>query len=141
MTRLTDEKLSALLRKLPRTDASPEFTARVLDGLDRPASARRVLRMRWGLAAAAALVLGTWLVTGVLREREERRAAEARVQQMREEYLALEAELDRLRALTNGAEPVLELGGTEDVDFVFDLRRFARERGGARAEPVSMQPR
>lgn len=141
MTRLTDERLSALMRKLPRTDASPEFTDRVLDELDRPVGARRTFAVRWGLAAAAALVVGTWLVTGALRERAERRAAEARVQQMREEYLALEAELERLRALANGAEPVLELGGTEDVDFVFDLRRFARERGGARAEPVSMQPR
>ncbi len=60
---------------------------------------------------------------------------------MRDEYRALEVELEELRSLAFEAQPVLELGGTERVDFVFDLRRLAQEHGKARAQPTSHSPR
>lgn len=140
MTTMNDDDLGRLLKKLPRHEASPEFTERLLERLDEPAP--RIVPPRWWLAPAlGVVVLGSWLAWTVVYERHERRESAARVEALRTEYQELERELEALRDLATDAEPVLELGGTEEVEFVLDLRRLAREREQMRATPTSHSPR
>ncbi len=137
MTAMNDDDVGNLLKKLPRHEVSPEFTERVMERLDEPALVRR----GWVFAGACAQLIGVWLGAVVLEERNERRETAERLEMMRDEYRALEVELKELRSLASEAQPVLDLGGTEQVDFVFDLRGLAQERGKARAQPTSHSPR
>jgi hypothetical protein len=137
---MNDEDLSRLLRELPREEPSFDFTRRVLEKLD--ARSLRFRRSRGAvLAWAAAALLGVLLSQGYLRERYQRSRAAARVRELRDEYRELQTELEKLRTLTRELEPVLPLGGTDELEFVFDLRELAREGGGRpRAEPVFHSP-
>lgn len=138
MGRMNDEDLSRLLREMPREEPSFDFTRAVLAKLDsRSPSPRR--KRAAALAVAGAALLGALLSQGYLRSRYERSQAAARVQELREEYRELQTELEKLRVLTRDLEPVLDLGGTEEVEFVFDLRELGREQR-AEAEPVSHSP-
>ena len=137
MTAMNDGDVGNLLKKLPRHEVSPEFTERVMERLDEPALVRR----GGVFVGACALLLAVWLGAVVFEERNERRETAERLEMMRDEYRALEVELEELRSLASEAQRVLDLGGTEQVDFVFDLRRLAEERGKARAQPTSHSPR
>lgn len=136
MTRMTDDDLRSLIKSAPRTEASASFTAAVLDKLDR--SRARRTRRRALLAFGAALALGSGLL---LTNRHEQTKAAERVERLRREYRELESELAKLRRLATELEPVLELGGTEQVDFVLDLRQVGEEGTAATAEPVSLTSR
>ncbi len=140
MGRMNDEDLGRLLRELPRAEPSFDFTARVLSRLpSRPPAARR--RSPSTLVWVGAALLAIVVSHGYLRERYERSRAAARVRELRDEYRELQTELEKLKALTREFEPVLDLGGTEDVEFVFDLRELAREDSSrTRAEPASHAP-
>lgn len=139
MTPMNDDQLASLLKKLPRHEASTEFTDRLLERLDEPRAAR--MPQAWALAGAGLVVFLAWFLGATLEQRHQNRHAAERVEMMRDEYRALSVELEELRSLASEARPVLDLGGTEQVDFVFDLRRLAEERGKARAQPTSHSPR
>lgn len=135
MGRMTDEDIGYLLREAPLRDGeapSSDLTRRVLERLDRRLEdrRRRPARLRAVGFGFALALLGAALVTGnYIRERMERSKTEDRVRELRTEYRDLQREFDKLRALTREIQPVLDLGGTEQVDFVLDLRELARERG------------
>lgn len=138
MSGMRDEDLRRLLDELPRHRASSTFTERVLDEIDQEPDATRAPWRKWmWLPAAAALIAAVWSSHVVSRQREERRVATERLEQMQTEYRELQRELDQLRSLTSAVEPVIELGGTDDVDFVFDARRFHDPSRGGRAERIS----
>jgi hypothetical protein len=140
MSRITDEDIGRMLRALPGERASAEFTSKVLSKLDaRRSSLAARRRRRAVLATAAALALATVLSQGYLREQYDKSRAAARIEALREEYRELQVELDKLKALTHELEPVLELGGTEDVDFVLDLGELARRSPGE-ADPPKAEP-
>jgi hypothetical protein len=137
---MNDEDVSRMLRRLPREEPSRDFTARVLAKVD---ARSRVPRSSGALTYVwvGGLLLGVFLAQGYIRERYRQSKAATRIQELRDEYRELEGELEKLRALTQELEPVLDLGGTEDVEFVFDLRELAREEaGGRRAQPISHAP-
>lgn len=138
MSRITDDDIGQLLRALPGERASAEFTRKVFSKLDaRTGSIAARRRRRAVMATAAAVVLGV-LSQGYLRERYEKSRAAERIEALREEYRELQMELDKLKALTHELEPVLDLGGTEEVDFVLDLGELARRKeAGPSAEPAS----
>jgi hypothetical protein len=145
MSKLSDEDIKRLLRDLPNVPVSNDFTEKVLRRLDEPPKARGLRSPRLALAGLAAIVVIGVAASGIslkaLRARYERSRAAERVEALREEYRTLQTELDKLRRLTDELEPVIDLGGTEDVDFVFDMRQLARDEGkGAKAEPVSHSP-
>lgn len=144
MSAMNDDDLSHLLKELPRHEASPAFTDRVLARLDEPPKGSLIgTRRGLALAAAAMMIVGIWLGAAAWRDRAEQREIQ-RVRMMRDEYRELEVELEELRTLAREAQPVLDLGGSEQVDFVFDLRRHAQERGAIerpRAQPMSHTPR
>jgi hypothetical protein len=141
---MKNEDVERLLKELPSEATAPDFTERVLSRLD--ARARRRRSRRAALVAAAALVAGAVLASGYFTERYERSRTAEKVESLRTEYRELKQELDELRALARQLEPVLELGGTDDVEFVFDLRELAPakpENDGSRprAEPASHRER
>jgi hypothetical protein len=136
MSRITDDDIGRLLRALPGEGASAEFTRSVLSKLDaRKGRLATRRRRRAVLATAAAIALGTVVSQGFLRERYERSRAAERIETLREEYRELQMELEKLKALTRELEPVLDLGGTEEVDFVLDLGELARRQRTKEAEP------
>ncbi len=126
---ISDERLSAALRSLPRERAGTGFTREVLVRLDR--RPRRRAPTRWRLAAAAAAVAVLALSFGLRewRHAEEQRATVARLERLLAEKQALETELAALRRLTDEARPLVYVGGNERVDLVVDLARFQRQGG------------
>ncbi len=141
MGRMTDEDIGHLLRELPRDAGTPssDFNARVLEKLDGRLRARRQPRRRrvFALGFVAAMVGAVLLTGGYLRERFERSKTAERVRELRSEYRDLQAELEKLRALTQEVQPVLELGGTDQVDFVLDLRELPRTRDSGERPPAT----
>lgn len=129
--RLSDDDVAGLIKGLPRTQASADFTSRVLAKLDRSRRRRSKRRAVFAVSMLIGLAaIGSW----ALNRYEDSRAA-ARLEALRREYRELESELEKLRALAAEIEPVLDLGGTDEVDFVFDLREVDPQP--PRAQPVS----
>ncbi len=143
-----DDKLTSALKSLPRERAGAGFTAGVLRRLDErrrptaawwgPALRGPALRGagRWPLMAAAAAVL---LLAVGLGAREwwhfhQRQQATARLATLEQERQALAAELAELRRRVVGAQPVVYLGGSNDLDLVLDLAHA--KRAGTRPEDV-----
>jgi hypothetical protein len=106
-----DERLRELLRGLPRESASAGFADAVI------AASRRhpAHPVRWVAAAAIMLVAGLGVVA-------QRNAVYQERQQLIREQKAISAELAELKKLTRAEEPVVFVGGDENVDFVLDLR-------------------
>ncbi len=133
-----DDQLNSALRSLSRHRASAGFTAGVLRRLDdrhRPRARSWVSGRGPLLAAAAALVL---LVVG-FGSREwwhlhQRQQATARLATLEQERRVLAAELAELQGQVAGAQPVVYLGGSNDLDLVLDLAQVRRT--GARPEDL-----
>ena len=124
---MQDQRITELLRELPREEARPGFTARVLDRLDRIDEAPRAAwQPRLAVAVAALALLVTAGIVG-LEQRRDARAAEAlrALQELRAEHSELRRELRELST----APPVVYLGGDEDVDLVMDLRKVQPDGG------------
>ena len=142
---MNDEELGEVLRTLPRCQAADGFTGRVLSEVDgsvsraraRASSVRRLTLV--GGAAAFVLALGVagWFGLGEWKSQERSRAA-SRVEQLRDEYRALQGELQELRELTDEVSPTLELGGNEELGFIFDMRELDPSRHSG-ARPASLQ--
>jgi hypothetical protein len=124
---MEDHRVGNLLRELPREQARPGFTARVLHRLDAAPERRRSIP-RLALATALTVVL---LITAGLLVQERREAlanarAERALAEIRAEHARLEREVQDL-----SQPPVIYLGGNEDVDLVLDLGKV-RGREGAK---------
>lgn len=138
---MDDERLTRLLRELPRDDASPHFTAVVLRRLDhhgpRPAFRGPTFR-RLALAAGAAAVFAVALfgVHEATRGAERRREL-ARLEALEAEKRALEDEIRELSRLARDARPVIYLDSTPAVDLVVDLGRLAARRREQQFRPAS----
>lgn len=128
---MEDHRLGDLLRELPREQARPDFTVRVLERLEMPAP---VPRPRAGLllAAATAVAMIAGVATGVRIDRQtasrgatEEAQARQILEDLRAEHGRLELELREI-----SQPPVVYIGGNEDVDLVLDLGKV-REAEGA----------
>ena len=139
MGRMRNEDVERLLRELPRDQPPADFTDRVLARLDARAARARGRRSSLLAAAAAVAAVVVW-TSGYLAERYERSSAAERVESLRREYRDLRDELDQVRALAEQLEPVLRLGGTEDVEFVFDLRELAADGEHPREDSPAATP-
>jgi len=128
---MEDHRLGDLLRELPREQARPGFTARVLHRLDAPERRRWIPIPRLALATALTVVLA---VAAGIRSDARRDALEsARAEQALAEIRAEHARLEReVRDLSQ--PPVIYLGGNEDVDLVLDLGKV---RGSEGATPAA----
>ena len=130
---MEDHRLGDLLRDLPREQARPGFTARVLESLDAPRARRPRHTFRLALAGATAAAVLTAAGAGILMNRraESIQAAEAQrmLQEIRAEHGRLAQELEEL-----SQPPVVYIGGNEDVDLVLDLGKV---RGSEGATPAA----
>lgn len=120
--------------------ASPAFTASVLTRLEERGRRAPLLR-RPVLAVAAALVLFVLGATIGLRIRDQQRSrasAEER-QELIREVMALQQELDEVRALADRSTPVLYLGGDESLELMYDLSDYD-DLIGAEYRPASLPP-
>jgi anti-sigma factor RsiW len=130
---MEDHRLGDLLRELPREQARPGFTARVLERLDAPertSRPRRTFRLALAGATAMAAII-TAISTGVVMDRQaQARKDEARriLQEIRAEHGRLEQEIHEL-----SQPPVVYIGGNEDVDLVLDLGKVSGSEGATPA--------
>jgi cell division protein FtsB len=128
---MEDHRLGDLLRELPREQARPGFTARVLHRLDAPRRRRLSLIPRLALATALTFVLivTAGLLVDARRDALANARAERALAEIRAEHARLEREVQDL-----SQPPVVYLGGNEDVDLVLDLGKV---RGSEGATPAA----
>ena len=131
---MNEEHLRNLLSSLPREEASDDFTDRVLNRLD---SVKRPIYFERRLALAASLlfIVAGWYGLRQWQSSVEKQQTDARIRSIKSEVHQLQNDIRLLRDLA----PVLYLGGTENVDFVLDMRQFARETEGDSSKPISYE--
>jgi hypothetical protein len=133
---MEDHRLGDLLRELPREQARPGFTARVLHRLDAPLPSRRrslpwrVPRLALATALAAVLAVTAGVLIGARRDALANARAERALAEIRAEHARLEREVQEL----SDTPSVVYLGGNEDVDLVLDLGKV---RGSEGATPAA----
>ncbi len=127
---MEDHRLGDLLRELPREQAHPGFTARVVNRLNAPEHRRSIPR----LALATALTLVLMITAGVLINARRDALANARAEQALAEIRAEHARLEREVRDLSQSPSVVYLGGNEDVDLVLDLGKV---RGSEGATPAA----
>ncbi len=143
---MNDQQLSEILRSLPKERADEDFTAKLLTRLEAspPATSSTVTRYRFAVAACLCLILlGGGLVGAWHWQRlDTKRQTLAELDALRSEQRTLERELAELVALTR-SEPIVYLGGSEEVDLVIDLANLARRQYPTRparlASPAGQQ--
>ena len=129
---MNDEELSRLLSTLPASGAGEGFTGRVLSRVDerlkerahRLSARRRLIAGTLAAMVVVAVGVAGWLGYGWLVEPSDPGQSASRVEDLRIEYRELEDELGKLRELTNRLSPMLELGGNDELGFVFDMREL-----------------
>jgi hypothetical protein len=131
---MEDHRLGDLLRELPREQARPGFTARVLHRLDAGPAWRWLISWRVPrLALATALTVVLVITAGLLIQERRAALANARAEralaEIRAEHARLEREVQDL-----SQPPVIYLGGNENVDLVLDLGKV---RGSEGATPAA----
>jgi len=127
-----DDKLSSALRSLPRAEARPGFTDAVWSRLEerrvpRPDLGHRHLA-RWPMRLAAAAVCLLLLVLGTREwwHHHQLQQTTARLTALENERRALVSELESLRRQMDMAQPVVYLGGNNELDLVLDLAALQR---------------
>jgi len=156
MTDSPDDRLAQELAHLPRVQARPDFTRRVLAAARertarprrpqlRPLAALLTLAMAAGLALWVGPSPSPEVPESALRHRARVDAAGTPDDLLDREYRSIAEELEDLRRLADEAAPVLYLTSTDEFDVVLDLRPLldspqgrtmnaADRRGGPRSE-------
>ena len=128
---MEDHRLGDLLRELPREQARPGFTARVLNRLEAPARRRSIPRLALATALAVVLTVATGFLIEARRDALASSRAEKALAEIRAEHARLEREV---QDLSEQQPSVVYLGGNEDVDLVLDLGKV---RGSEGATPAA----
>lgn len=131
---MEDHRLGDLLHELPREQARPGFTARVLHRLDAPERRQLIPWRVPRLALATVLTLVLMITAGVLINARRDALANARAEQALAEIRAEHARLEREVRDLSQSPSVVYLGGNEDVDLVLDLGKV---RGSEGATPAA----
>ncbi len=112
------------LGHLPRADASPEFTAAVLDRVRQSRQTRPLPRL--GTIAAGALVVISSAAGGMWWSRraapEPPPLSTERIDELRLEYRELSDELESLRRLAEDSQPFVPVSVSPETQILFDLR-------------------
>ena len=121
---MNPETLDQLFRSLPREKASEFFTERVMARVREKGAAAPARRPYAMAFASLFLLLGLAGAAG-WRQWETREAA--RLAAARAEQLRLERELDQIKEMTAGLQPVVYVGSTQDYDVYIDVRALEPE--------------
>jgi cell division protein FtsB len=127
---MEDHRLGDLLRELPREQARPGFTARVLHRLDAPRRRRLIPRLALATALTAVLSVTAGLLIDARRDALANARAERALAEIRAEHARLKREIREL----SDPPSVVYLGGNEDVDLVLELGKV---RGSEGATPAA----
>ena len=127
---MENHRLGDLLRELPREQARPGFTARVLHRLDAPERRTSIPRLALATVLAAVMVVTTGWLIDARRDALANARAERALAEIRAEHTRLEQEVQDL----SQPPSVVYLGGNEDVDLVLDLGKV---RGSEGAKPAA----
>jgi hypothetical protein len=140
---MDDDKLSHALRSLPRTAARPGFTDAVRRRIEADSPSGRRVRgpAHWPVRAALAAVCLLLLVLGGREgyHHHQRQQTMARLAKLEAERQALVAELESLHRQMDMAQPVVYLGGNNELDLVLDLAEL--QRAGYRPADFRAEPR
>ena len=118
---MDEREVKEALRDLPRIAPSAQFSDSVLRRIRRDARETKTRPWRAPLVFAAVALA----VAGIARERErERRQARA----LRDETRAIAREIEGMRRTL--PSPMIDLGKSDGVRYVLDLRRVPASRGG-----------
>jgi hypothetical protein len=131
---MEDQYLGELLRELPREQARPGFTRRVLSRLDPATAAPGAAPRRPRLAAAVAAAALALTIGGVAvhdRIEAQRAARIARAERTLRELRAEHGQIQRELAALPDEPQVFYVGGTDDMDLVVHLGG-AQEAGATR---------
>lgn len=131
---MEDHRLGDLLRELPREQARPGFTARLLHRLDTAPERRSISWRVPRLAVATALTVVLAIAAGRLIDARRDALASARAEQALAEIRAEHARLEQEVQELSDQPSVVYLGGNEDVDLVLDLGKV---RGSEGAKPAA----
>jgi hypothetical protein len=112
---MNDMQIGGWMRVLPRTKASPAFTADVMRKV-RQAEAPRPFVWR----AAAAFAMAVCLV-GIVHVALMEHAQRQRFAALRAEQQQIEAELQAVKKIASESEPVVVLEDTEGTRVIMDL--------------------
>ncbi len=121
-----DDQLTRALRSLPRDQARPGFAEAVRRRLEERNHRRSFAVAPLRLAVAAACLLLLVLGAREWRHHHQRQQTAARLAALESESRILAAELESLRRQLTMAEPVVYLGGNNDLDLVLDLAQLQR---------------
>jgi len=124
---MEDHRLGDLLRELPREQARPGFTTRLLQRMNRleaPERRRSIPRLALAGAMAMALTVTAGVLVDARRDALEAVHARQALQEIRAEHGRLEREVQEL-----SQPPVVYLGGNENVDLVLDLGKVGETEG------------
>ena len=133
---MNPETLDQQFRSLPREKASELFTERVMARVRETRSAAPA-RGGYALAFASLLVVALGLA-GAAGWRQWEKEEAARLAAARAEQTRLEQELNQIKEMTAGLQPVVYVGSTQDYDVYVDLR--ALEPEPASVAPASYRP-
>ena len=134
---MNPETLDPLFRSLPREKASELFTQSVMARVRERSADVRAPRRGLAFALAALFVVTTGLV-GAAGWRRAEKAEQTRLAAARAEQRRLETELQQIKEMTAGLQPVFYVGSTTEYDYYIDLRTL--QDGAAVAQPASYQP-
>ena len=113
------------LKRLPRVDASADFTANVLRRVRSDADGQRTPKLRLAAAAAAVGVVsalaGAWWARQSAPVEPLPITAES-IKQLRSEYQELNREFESLRRLAEDTQPFVPVSINPQTEVLFDLR-------------------
>jgi len=136
-----DAVVLAALGGLPREQASPGFTAAVLEraaALQTPSA-----DLGWSrstLMLAASLVLVTVVTAGVLERAHQKQELRGRVDALKSEHELLQHELEALKRSAAEEPAVVYLGGDENVDVVLTLDPQGQPQRAPGLRPAAPAP-
>lgn len=117
-----DEQLARELAALPRVRASEDFTERVLQNLPETSPHWTRRTAVWALPLAAALLLALlipkFLGPAQTADPSELESLAAQLELLQSEFQTVSDDFDN--------EPVVYLGGDDELSFTFDMREMAR---------------
>lgn len=113
---MNDMQIGGWMRVLPRTKASPAFTAEVMRKVRQQEHHRPPFM--WRVAAAFAMAV---CLVGVVQVAIMEHAQRQRFAALRAEQQQIEAELEAVKKIANESEPVVVLENGEGTQVILDL--------------------
>lgn len=123
---MTDDRISGLIRSLPRSEPSPGFTRRVMERIDGSRERRAPARFRFAHAVAITLLVVMSLGGGMAWQRHRETL---HIESMRAETVRIQKELDAMRSQARKSNEIY-LGESGDREYVLDLRQFTAPNSG-----------